>query len=596
MKTVIDETSAVQKSTVKFSDDTFNMLFDRFGMFIHFGAYSKFAGSYKGKRQSFGTAEWIMRIEEIPLAEYQKVAYEFNPDPDWAEKLAKEAKKAGVEYAVLTTKHHDGFCLFKSDYSAYNSYSFNGRDLVREYVDAMRKEGIKPGFYYSHTVDWAERDGAGRTFRGRPMENDNYWDFPDRESKDFKRYFYGKCIPQVKELLSNYGDVYLIWFDIPHDITVEQSKELYDLVKETQPHCLVNSRIGHGYGDYNSLGDNTIPTVSVGVPNECLITLNHNWGYCAYDNDWKTSEEIIGTFVRCVSGQSTLLMNVGPTADGKLPKETSEILSEIGKWTKKYSEAIHGVKGTPFRCGFDWGGASISVDGKNMYLYVTDESSKEIRLSGINGKIIGVRELCGKEQNYVYEDGKLTVYLNVKETTVPVIKIEFAAAPEFSDSNIQHGDTLALKPIYGKKFRGKGKNRENVRLTCEHNIYDPEWGSRGLSVASNDSVMAWTTDEEYLEWTAEFSDSGKYKILLTTAELTDRSYPVVEINGEEYGREISLDGADSKFGLSRTGKDNLRYNFILGEVAVEKGATNVILKRKGDGCNIAVTELKFIRK
>ncbi len=599
MKIIIDKTSSMQESTIKFSQDTMNMLYDRFGMFIHFGVYSKYAGMYKGKKQSFGSAEWIMRFEEIPLAEYQKTAYEFVPDLGWAEELAKEAKKVGVKYAVLTTKHHDGFCLFESNYSVYNSYHFNGRDLVKEYVDAMRKEGIKPGFYYSHTLDWAERDGAGQVnlaFCGREAKNDNYWDYPDREQKDFSRYFYGKCMPQVKELLENYGDVYLLWFDFAHDITIEQSRELYELVKEKQPQCLVNSRIAHGYGDYNSLGDNTIPTVSIGVPNECLITLNHNWGYCSHDNDWKTPEEIIGMLARCTSGQSTLLMNVGPMASGKLPEETSKILSVVGKWTEKNLEAIRGVKDTPFKCGFDWGSVSRSLDGKILYLYLTDNLVKEIHLSGINGKINKVSELCGEEQDYLYMDGKLSIYVNVKGKIVPVIKVEFDDAPVFSDVNIQHGDTLALKPIYGEKFRIEDDVCRNVELVFEHNIYDPKWGLRGLSLERNDSVMAWATDDEYLQWCAEFVDCGKYKIQLTTAELGGNSYPIVEINGKEYGKEISIDNADSKFRLSRTGDDNIRYNFILGEAVIEKGKTDVILKRKENGHNIAVSEIKFIRE
>ena len=370
-KIVIDNTSTMPETTIKFSPDSNRMINDRLGMFIHFGVYSHLAGWRKGEKANSENAEWIMKNEKIPLAEYVQYAYEFDVNPDWAVKLAKQAKRAGMKYAVLTTKHHDGYCLFKSDYSFYNHYSLHGRDLVREYVDAMRSEGIEPGFYYSHAMDWAEPDGAGYRslyYGGSDVLNCNYWDYPDKETKDFKRYFYGKCIPQIKELLKNYGDVYLLWFDYPHDITKEQAKELYDLVKSMQPHCLVSSRIGYSYGDYNSLADNTISTVPLGVPNECLVTLNDTWGYRSYDQNWKTSEELIDKLARCTASQTTFLINVGPDGKGEIPNETVKILDQMGEWAKKNATAIENSSKTPFLCGFEWGSASLSQDGKKLYL------------------------------------------------------------------------------------------------------------------------------------------------------------------------------------------------------------------------------------
>lgn len=598
-KIVVDNSSSIQETTIKYSADTKRLLYDRFGMFIHFGPYSVLGGEYKGKRQRFGSVEWIMRFEEIPRAEYQKVAYEFNPELGWADELAEQAKIAGVKYAVLTTKHHDGFCLFKSDYSVYNSYHYNGRDLVREYVDAMRKVGIEPGFYYSHTLDWAERDGAGQinlAFGGNPMKNDNFWDYPDRAHKDFKRYFYGKCIPQVKELLENYGDIYLMWFDFAHDITPDQSKELYTLVKDIQPHCVVNSRIAHGYGDYNSLGDNTVPTVSIGVPNECLITLNDSWGYSKYDNNWKTADEVIGMLARCTSGDSTLLMNVGPMSSGKIPDATCDILKKVGTWVKKNDQAIHGVKQTPFKCGFEWGSVATSEDGLNLYLYVTDNDCQQITLSGIRGGVLSVCEIGGENQPFEYDGEILTIKVKCKSVPVSVVKITFNNVPTYKDIPVQHGNELTLKPIYAEKYRVDGDVHTKVELVFQHNIYDPMWGKRGLCLERNDTLSAWANADEYLEWQAEVKTSGEYECLIATGKQGGDSEPIIEVQGQTVSSKIEDGKEYYVYNLSRTGGENLRYVYKLGKVHLEKGKTEVFLKRKGNGHNIPVSELKFVKK
>ncbi|MBQ3115535.1 MAG: alpha-L-fucosidase [Clostridia bacterium] len=591
-------TSTMQPTTVKFDEDSKRMIFDRFGMFIHFGVYSHLAGWRNGEKFTYGNAEWIMRHSQIPLAEYTRYAYEFEPEPDWAKKLAKEAKKAGMKYAVLTTKHHDGYCLFKTDYSFYNHFSMHGRDLVREYVDAMREVGIKPGFYYSHAMDWAERDGAGyfcRYYGGVPANNSNFWDYPDRETKDFKNYFYGKCMPQVKELLTNYGDVYLIWFDYPHDITIEQSKELYEHVKALQPHCLVNSRIGHGYGDYNSLGDNTVCTVPLGVPNECLVTLNDTWGYRSYDENWKTDEEILEKLVRCTASQSSFLLNVGPKGDGIVPEQTSVILDGVGKWVEKYRCVLEDSDKTPFLCGFEWGSTSLSSDKKRLYLYVTDKNTDKITLNGINAKIKSVKEVFGNEQEYTYIDNALTINLNRidKDQTIPVFVIEFENSATFSEISIQHGDLLTLTAYYGKKFRIDGDVHENVEFVFQYNLYDPLWNKRGMSMHFNATVCAWERENEYLEWTAEFTEDGEYECELVTEPMRGVGTVRVEVEGYSLAKELRADNPDATYELSRTKAGNSRSIYKLGRVVLKKGEKSIFIKRDGDGANIPFAELKF---
>ena len=211
---------------------------DKFGMFIHWGLYSEAAGVWNGKTY-FGIAEWLMRQAQIPAREYAALADRFNPAEFNAESWVNLAKSSGMSYIVITAKHHDGFAMFESQASTFNichATPFR-RDPIRELADACQREGMKLGFYYSQYQDWHEPDAAGNT-----------WDFP--ALGNFDRYLRNKALPQIRELLTNYGPVALMWFDTPGSISPAASQELLDLVRKLQPDCLVNSRIGNGLGDY----------------------------------------------------------------------------------------------------------------------------------------------------------------------------------------------------------------------------------------------------------------------------------------------------------------------------------------------------------
>ncbi len=219
----------------------------RFGMFIHWGLYAVPAGEWKGK-QIPGIGEWIMNRARIPVDEYEQLATQFNPVNFNAEEWVRVAKDAGMKYITITAKHHDGFAMFGSKASRYNIVDATPfhRDPLKELAAACQKAGIKLCFYYSQTQDWHEPDADGNT-----------WDFPDESKKDFAKYLKEKAIPQVRELLTNYGPIGMIWFDTPRKITKEQSEELAALVHQLQPQCLVNGRVGHNAGDYDSAGDNS---------------------------------------------------------------------------------------------------------------------------------------------------------------------------------------------------------------------------------------------------------------------------------------------------------------------------------------------------
>lgn len=326
----------------------------QYGMMAHWGLYSLLGGEYQGRRV-YDYAEWIQSNMPIPNAEYEKLAKIFNPIYFDADKWIRLAKESGMQYFVFTSKHHDGFAMFKSCADKYNvvDYTLFGRDVVGELAEACYKYGLKFGLYYSQELDWHHPHGGGYTNMSGCSGTswDNNWDFPDRSKKDFSICFEEKIKPQVTELLKNYGDLCLMWFDVPHTITKAQSLELNSLVKEHQPHCLINSRIGNGAYDYVSLGDNEYPTdfkvEDNSDPNsidgikyspyglyETAGTLNSSWGYKYYDQNWITPETVAERRQKLNSMGINYLLNVGPDGLGRIPSFSEEILRSAYKLMK----------------------------------------------------------------------------------------------------------------------------------------------------------------------------------------------------------------------------------------------------------------------
>ena len=313
----------------------------KFGMMIHFGLYSIPGGEWKGERMD-DIGEWLQAHFRIPCAEYSQLAKIFNPIFFNAEEWVKIAKDAGMQYFVITSKHHDGFCLFNSAYDDYNVVKATpfGRDIIAEIGEACYKHGLKLGLYYSQELDWHEPNGGGYSRAHDHIGNGgrfdvawtNDWDFPENDKKNFTQCFETKIKTQVKEILTQYGELCLLWFDTPYDITQAQSKELFDMVKHYQPDCLVNSRIGNGLGDYRSWGDNQIPEeyMTEGLF-ETPATLNHTWGYKAFDQDWKDADRVIELKNHLNSRGINYLLNVGPDHLGRFPAPAVDILREVGR-------------------------------------------------------------------------------------------------------------------------------------------------------------------------------------------------------------------------------------------------------------------------
>jgi alpha-L-fucosidase len=310
----------------------------KFGLFLHWGLYSIAAGEWRGKPAKGN--EHLMLGEKIPLKEYAAIAKDFNPIQFDADQWVKDAKDAGMKYIVITAKHHDGFAMYHSPGNDYNIVQTTpyAQDPMIALAAACKKYSLKLCFYYSLGRDWADPDASTKNgYRS------NTWDYPNEQAKDFAKYFDRKVKPQVKELLTQYGPVGLIWFDTPEEITEAQSIELRKLIKDLQPDCIINSRIGNGKGDYEVSEQKIIANAETNSWESC-VTMSGKWGYSKFDKAWKTPEILVRHLVETVCKGGNFLLNIGPMPSGELPVQSRINLDAIGLWMKKNSEAIYGTK------------------------------------------------------------------------------------------------------------------------------------------------------------------------------------------------------------------------------------------------------------
>ncbi|MFH2115114.1 MAG: alpha-L-fucosidase [Spirochaetota bacterium] len=315
----------------------------KLGLFIHWGLYSILAGEYLRQRTD-NIAEWIMHDLHIPPREYERLAEEFDPKNFDTDFLVRLARDAGMRYMVFTAKHHEGFAMYDSRTSWYNCRQASpfARDALAELRDACNKYGLKLGIYYSQAQDWSDPDACE--------------DGEDGRGKNFEMYFQSKCLPQIKELLTNYGEVSLLWLDTPMYMTFEQSQRLRDYIKTLQPRCLISGRIGNGLGDYLTTGDNFIPALPSSIPFEVPATINGTWGFSKHDMNWKSTEEILRSLVKVVSRGGNYLLNVGPNRDGMIPEECVKVLLDIGSFINQNGESIYDTNPVPFYpYDIEWG-------------------------------------------------------------------------------------------------------------------------------------------------------------------------------------------------------------------------------------------------
>lgn len=376
----------------------------KYGLFIHWGLYSILAGEYKGVKTD-RIAEWIENYLDIPVEEYEKLAEQFNPTQFDADAFVKRAKEQwGMQYIVLTAKHHEGFAMYDSKVSDFNVVKATpyGKDILKELQLACEKHGVRMGFYYSQAQDWDDPNG--------------FMAHKDNSHKDFQKYLDEKCKPQVKELLENYGKICLIWFDTPMGITVAQTQELIDLVKSIQPDCLLSGRTGNHMGDYMTTGDNFIPRLPYDGDWEIPATVNDTWGYNKYDTNWKSADHILQLLLKIVSRGGNYLLNVGPTADGVVPEACVEVLNQVGKYVTENSEAIYGTK-TVGIYPYDIPGIEFTRRDHKLYVHVL---SPRIRIELLNiGNSLKGAYLVSTKQPLEYSVGKTCEGDGVIEVEIP---------------------------------------------------------------------------------------------------------------------------------------------------------------------------------
>jgi alpha-L-fucosidase len=358
----------------------------RYGMFIHWGLYSIPA-----------RGEWIRSIEGISNEDYQPYFDKFDPKDYNPKEWAQLAADSGMKYAVLTAKHHDGFCLFDSaltDYKSTNTPA--GRDLIAEYVEAFRAAGIKVGLYYS-LIDWYHSDYPAWGDRQHPMRDNPEYKDQQCNWDNYIDYMHG----QVRELMTNYGKIDLVWFDFSyHEFTGEKwgTTKLLKMMRSLQPDIVVDNRMGgniHAAKPESFTGDYAGPEQVIPheplideegrlIPWELCLTLNDHFGYCVADTNWKTSKDVIRTLVNCTSKGGNLMINVGPDANGRIPIESQNILLEVGDWLKRNGDSIYG-------CGIadyerpDWG--RFTQKGNILYGHVLEQPIGHPCLPRMKGKI-----------------------------------------------------------------------------------------------------------------------------------------------------------------------------------------------------------------
>lgn len=340
----------------------------RFGMFIHWGVYAVPAGEWQGRKIPW-IGEWILKQAQIPVNDYKAFAKDFTAANYNPQAWADLAKEAGMKYVVITSKHHDGFALYDSAVSEWDAVNASGakRDLLEPLAKAVRNNGLKFGLYYSQAQDWIHPGGA---IMGKSA-NAPGWD-PAQAGK-FPDYIQHIAVPQTREILTRFKPD-ILWWDTPVNMTPELAKPLNDLLSLV-PGIITNDRLGGGFkGDTKTPEQHIPPRGYPGEMFEVCMTMNDTWGYKKDDHNWKSTSDILHNLSDISSKGGNFLLNVGPTADGRIPQESIDRLKAVGLWMKTNSEAIHATEASPFARRLQWGRVTrkTTAAGTTLYLHVWD--------------------------------------------------------------------------------------------------------------------------------------------------------------------------------------------------------------------------------
>lgn len=540
---------------------------DRLGMFIHWGVYSSAEGVWKGEelRNNNQYAEWIQYRNRISKSEYLTLLDRFDWESIDPEKWVILAKESGMKYITLTAKHHDGFALWESQSSDYNIYnkSNKDRDIVKELADACKKHGLKMGLYYSHWIDW---------------EDDRSWDHTKEvygiDYKNYDRYWQEKVIPQMTELLTNYGEISIIWFDmwIHHSRTIVSKQQLFqlkNLIRKLQPNCLINSRLGLSIEedkdvDFRTLGDNQLGKEKYEYPWQTPATIAHSWGYNSRQDKWKSTSTILKSLIGNVSLNGNLMLNIGPRADGSLPYEALSRLNDMGDWLKKNGNSIYGSEAFDLRTNLhDWGTLTYKEINPNkhyVFLHVFNWPLKRLlKLTGIRSKPKKIFSLSDKENkslNFKHKSVLTEINLpkNPFDKYISVIVLEYDKKP------------IAYKGLVAESSEGGySLNLENYNyINGDGKINEAK---KYGTIPKNILVQK----KQILKWKIFISEPGEYSVdsSYSFQDNKDGGYIKFEINDTKLKQKFKSTGKTVGEPLQDWVIDNYKSN-KLGSFKINK--------------------------
>jgi len=489
----------------------------RFGMFVHWGLFSAAGGTWHGKQSTF-LGCWMQSSLKIPKDEY---ASELMPkftgerfDPDLIAQLAKDT---GVKYIVPITKHHEGFCLFDSKFTDYKiTNTPTRRDWIRELTEAARKRGLKVGYYYSQNLDWHHM-GSG-------------W------SDD--KYVNELVIPQIKELLSDYGEVSILWFDIPGGVINQaRAKSIVETVKGLQPSIVINNRLGGGFkGDIQTPEQAIPPTGLPGRDWETCQTINDTWEYTHYDRNWKSPTTLIRQLIETASKGGNFLLNIGPKADGTIPQNTIDTLHAIGGWMRVHGDSIYGTIASPFPNELPWGRCTQKQLGKGvtrLYLHIFKWPFDSIlRVPALENEVVAASLLsepgAGALKFTHDENGDALVQLPISEpndyATVVMLDVEGTPKPVVKTIVADEKGILRLEA-------------ESARIHAAPTNVEISGLGEGIASLHFDAKLgkltSWHNVADYVVWPILVTMPGLYNVDVTYTLKEGSCEYVVETGGQK---------------------------------------------------------------
>jgi alpha-L-fucosidase len=505
----------------------------RFGMFIHWGVYAVPAGTYKD-RQSGHIGEWIMSDMKIPVREYRDFAGEFNPvkyDPDAWVRLAKEA---GMKYIVITSKHHDGFALFDSkvtDWDVVDATPY-GQDLLKPLAEACGRHGLRLGFYYSQAQDWCHPGGG-------ICRSGGAWD--TAQAGSMENYVKNIAVPQVQEILSNYGDIAVLWWDTPCEMNKELAG-LFEPVVSQVPGIITNNRLGGGYAGDTETPEQYIPATGFKDRDwETCMTINDTWGYKSFDQNWKSAQVLIRNLIDIASKGGNYLLNVGPTAEGEIPQISIDRLKEIGQWMNVNGEAIYGTTASPF-ANLGWGRCTKKerADSTTLYFHIFDwPSNGSLIIPGLKNSIARARLLATAESLKTQpSDEGVRVMLrgDCPDAIATVIAVEIEGP-------------LMIEKVYPEQ-QADGRIVLPAEMADIHNRMGS--GTQVETKAGQANIGYWTDDQSRVQWQFRADRPGHFTLRADVASVSDSSAEI-SVAGKTLAAKIVSTGSYEQFRMQEIG-------------------------------------------